>query len=125
MPRGLSGVIRDAARGLGVTLGAVNAAAWAFAMWVPTGGLTLAGFDLVVAFLMCIAGVVAVIAAVRGHSHVLLGAFLVSFLPVGAFVLTLDHWLSWIGMSDLGLLVSAAVLRFTRPMRAGDGDAAA
>lgn len=118
-------MLRDAARGLGVTLGAGNAAAWAFAMWVPTGGLTLAGFDLVVAFLMCIAGIVAVIAAARGHSRVLLGAFLVSFLPVGAFVLTLDHWLSWIGLSDLGLLVSAAVLRLTGPARPGDRDAAA
>lgn len=125
MRRGLSRLLRDAARGLGVTLGAGNAAAWAFAMWVPTGGLTLAGFDLVVAFLMCIAGIVAVIAAARGHSRVLLGAFLVSFLPVGAFVLTLDHWLSWIGLSDLGLLVSAAVLRLTGPARPGDRDAAA
>lgn len=119
--RGASGILREAARGLGVTLGAANSAAWAFAMWVPTGGLTLTGIALVVAFIMCLAGIVAVIAAARAHWRVLLGAFLVSFLPVGAFVLTLEHWLSWVGVSDLGLLASAAVLRFTQPAPAADG----
>lgn len=111
----MRGWIYDAGRGLGVTLGAANAAAWAFAMWVPTGGLSLGGADLVVGFLMCLAAIVAVMAAARGHSRVLFGAFLVAFLPVGAFVMTLDHWLRWTGWADLGLLVSAAVLRYTSP----------
>lgn len=111
----MAGWIRDAGRGLGVTAGAANAAAWAFAMWVPTGGLTLSGIDLVVGFVMCLASVIAVIAAARGHSGVLFVTFLVSYLPVGAFVLTLDHWLYWIGWSDLALLASAAMIRFAAP----------
>lgn len=104
--------IYDAGRGLGVTAGVLNSAAWAFAMWVPMEDLTLSGVDLVVAFVMCLASIVAVLAAARGHAAVLLGAFLVSFLPIGAFALTLDHWLKFIGFSDLVLLASAVLIRF-------------
>lgn len=104
--------MRDAGRGLGVTAGAATSAAWAFAMWVPTGGLTLSGVGLVVGFLMCLTAVIAVIAAARGHGRVLFAAFLVSFLPVGAFVLTLEHWLHWIGWGDLALLASAIMIRY-------------
>lgn len=107
--------IRDAGRGLGVTAGALNSAAWAYAMWMPLGELTLSGVDLVVAFVMCLASIVAVIAALHGQGLVLFGAFLVSFLPVGAFALTLDHWLGWIGVSDLALLAGAALIRFSGP----------
>ncbi len=115
----MSGWIRDAGRGLGVTAGAANAAAWAFAMWVPTSDVALtAGGEpvgqaatLAVGFLMCVTSIVAVIAAARGHGGVLLGAFLVSFLPVGAFLLYADHWLYWTGWSDLALLASAAMIR--------------
>lgn len=111
----MTGWIRDAGRGLGVTAGAVNSAAWAYAMWMPLEDLTLSGVDLVVAFVMCLASIVAVLAAARGHAAVLLGVFLVSFLPVGAVALTLDHWLAFIGWTDLALLASAAMIRFGAP----------
>lgn len=106
--------VATAGRGLGVAAGAVNSVAWAFAMWVPTGGLTLTGVGLVVGFVMCLTSVVGVIAAVRGHAGMLLGAFLVSFLPVGAFVLWLEHWLYWTGWSDLALLAAAVMIRLGR-----------
>lgn len=101
-----------AGRVIGSVCGAAAALAWSFAMWVPSAGLTLSGVSFVVAFAMALLALFAAIAAVRGHYTVLTLMFLASFFPVGAFLLTADHWLRVVGVLDLGFLTAAALLRF-------------
>lgn len=103
-------------RGLGAFVSAVSAVLWLLAVWSPdTGAIFTGGWALVVANLLIIVCVVGVIASVRGHGNVMLIAFLLSFLPVGAYLLRTDHWLRWIGILNLLLLVAALVTRSTRP----------
>src|SRR5687768_11509750 len=101
-------------RALGALCGAVLAFSWAFALWVPTAGLTLAGVSVVTALLLTVLALFAVIASLKGHPTVLVLLFLASFFPVGAFLLKVDHWLRWSGWIDLGLLAAAALLWTTR-----------
>lgn len=117
-------LISEAGRTLGIAAGAVLAALWSYIMWVPAAGLDVSGVSFAVAFLMCFCGIVAVLAAHRRHSAVLMIAFLASFLPVGALMLQVDLWLRWLGILDLFLLCAAALIWWGRP-RAGalaDGD---
>jgi hypothetical protein len=101
-------------RALGALCGALLAVAWAFALWVPTAGLTLVGVSVVTALLLTVLALFAVIASLRGHPTVLVLLFLASFFPVGAFLMGTDHWLRWSGWVDLGLLAAAVVLWTTR-----------
>lgn len=105
-----------AARGLGGFASATAAVMWLLALWSPDTRELLAGtWALLVANLLIIVGVVGVIASVRGHGNVMLAAFLLSFLPVGAVLLRTDHWLRWIGALNLLLLLAALVTRWTEP----------
>jgi hypothetical protein len=104
-------------RGLGMACAASLASAWAFVLWVPAAGLTIAGTSVVTALLLVAFAVFAGIAAAHGHAVVLTLMFLASFFPVGAFLMPTDHWLKWVGFIDLGLLV-AAVLVWTSSRRA-------
>jgi hypothetical protein len=107
-------VLNTFGRALGALCGAVLAVAWAFALWVPTSGLTLVGVSVVTALLLTVLGLFAVIASLKGHPTVLVLLFLASFFPVGMFLMRVDHWLRWSGWVDLGLLIAAALLWTTR-----------
>jgi len=96
-------------RALGALVGATASVLWVCAIWFPSGGLTLSGASIVVAGLMALLAIFAVIASVKGHGLVLLGVFVASFLPVGAYLLGLEHWLRWVGALD-ALLVPAGLL---------------
>lgn len=100
-------------RGIGALSGAVLAVCWAYVMWVPAAGLKLSGVSFVVAFLLALAGLFSVIASVRGHSVVLVLAFLASFFPIGVTLLQVDHWLRWVGWLDVGLLVGGGLMWIT------------
>ena len=104
-------------RALGLTCAAILASAWAFALWVPSAGLTLTGVSVITALLLVAFALFAGIAAVHGHGAVVALLFLASFFPVGVFLMPTDHWLKWVGWVDLGLLV-AAVLLWTTGRRA-------
>lgn len=98
-------------RGIGALAGASLSVLWAYAMWVPEAGLrSLSGIGLAVAFLMCFLAIIAVIASTRGHSGMLIVAFLASFLPVGAVLIQVDLWFRWLGVLDLALLAAAALI---------------
>jgi len=101
-------------RALGVVCAAVLATAWAFALWVPSAGLTLTGISVITALLLVAFAVFAGIAAVYGHGIVIALLFLASFFPVGAFLMPTDHWLKWVGWFDLGLLLAAVLIWGTR-----------
>lgn len=108
-------VINQVGRALGLVCAAGLAGAWAFALWVPSGGLTLDGIGGVGGALMSLVlAVFAGIASVHGHAAVIALAFLASFFPIGVSLLPRDHWLQWAGWLDLGLLVAAALIWATR-----------
>lgn len=100
-------------RGLGVVCAGALALVWAFVLWVPAAGLTVTGISVVTALLLVAFAVFAGIAAAHGHAIVLALLFLASFFPVGAFLMPTDHWLKWVGWLDLGLLISAVLIRAT------------
>jgi hypothetical protein len=101
-------------RALGVACGAALAVAWVFAMWVPAAGITLSGVSFVVALAMAAFALFAAIGSVYGHAVVVVLLFLASFFPIGAALLPADHWLRWIGVADLGLLVGAVLMWVTK-----------
>jgi hypothetical protein len=114
---------------LGRVLGVVCAAAlsgiWAFALWVPTAGLTLSGVSVVMALLLVGFAVFAGIASAYGHATVVTLFFLASFFPIGAFLMSAPHWLHWVGWVDLGLLLAAALMwGSARAQRSESGGAA-
>lgn len=97
-------------RGLGMLCAAALALAWAFALWVPAAGLPLSGVSVIVALGLVASAVFAGIASAYGHAVVVVLLFLVSFFPVGAFLMQVDHWLKWVGWGDLGLLLAAVLM---------------
>ena len=101
-------------RGWGVVCAAGLSAAWAFALWVPSGGLTLTGVSVIGALMFLVLALFAGIASVHGHAAVVALAFVASFFPIGVSLLPRDHWLQWAGWLDLGLLVAAVLLFATR-----------
>jgi hypothetical protein len=103
-------------RGLGVVCAAVLAVAWSYALWVPSAGLPLSGVSVIMALALVAFAVFAGIASVYGHAVVVVLLFLASFFPIGAFLMSADHWLKWMGWLDLGLL-AAAVLMWTSARR--------
>ena len=56
-------------RALGLVCAAALASAWAYVLWVPSAGLTLANFNVVTALLFVVLAVFAGIAAVHGHAR--------------------------------------------------------
>lgn len=106
--------INWAGRALGLVCAAGLASAWAYVLWAPSSGLTLAYLNVVTALLFVVLAVFAGIAAVHGHAAVIAFAFVASFFPIGVSLLARDHWLQWVGWLDVGLLVSAVLIWVTR-----------
>lgn len=79
-------------------------------MWFPSSNLTLSGTSFVVAFVMALLAIGAVLASTRRHSSVLVGLFFVSFFPIGVFLLTLPHWIHWIGVLNFGYLIAGLLI---------------
>lgn len=101
-------------RAIGLVCAAGLAAAWAFALWVPSGGLTITGVSVVGALMFLVLALFAGIASVYGHATVIALAFVASFFPIGVSLLPRDHWLQWAGWLDIGLLVAAVLIGATR-----------
>jgi hypothetical protein len=100
---------------VGLVCAAALASAWAYVLWVPSAGLTLANLNVVTALVFVAFAVFAGIAAVHGHALVIALLFVASFFPIGVSLLPRDHWLQWVGWLDLGLLVSAVLIWVSRP----------
>lgn len=110
----MTNAINWVGRALGLVCAAGLASAWAYVLWVPSSGLTLAYLNVVTALFFVVLAVFAGIAAVHGHAAVIAVAFLASFFPIGISLLARDHWLQWVGWLDVGLLVSAVLIWVTR-----------
>ena len=102
-------------RGLGVVCAGGLAAAWAFVLWVPMPELTVSGVSVVTTLLFIAFALFAGIASAHGHAAIVAVFFLASFFPVGASLLRVDHWLSWVGWGDVGLGAAAVLIWLTRP----------
>lgn len=96
-----------AGRALGGLAAGISSLLWVFAMWMPTTQAVFSGWSFAIGFLMMLFSLLAVIAAIKGHGAMMLAMFLASFLPVGAYLIRVNHWLQWIGVLNLALLVAA------------------
>ncbi len=106
---------------LGVTSGVVTCVLWTLSMWDPTSALAFSTVSIVFVFVMILFGVIAIIASIKGHGTALLVLFVVSFLPIDMYVLTVQHWLNWVGLANIGylvagLLIKRATVRVTTPV---------
>ena len=97
-------------RMLGVLCAAALALAWSLALWVPSAGLSLHGISVVMALALVAFAAFAGVASAYGHAVVVVLLFLASFFPIGAFLMSADHWLKWVGWGDLGLLAAAILM---------------
>lgn len=100
-------------RALGLVCSAALAGIWAFVLWVPSGGFSVEGVNVVGGLMFLALAVFAAIASVHGHATVIALVFLASFFPIGVSLMPRDHWLHWVGWLDLGLLVAAVLLLAT------------
>lgn len=99
-----------AGRALGALSGALVSVLWMLGVWLPESGMALTGINFVVALLMALLGLFAAIASVRGHAVVLIVLFVASFFPVGAALITGEHWLSWAGRLNVCYLVAGVLI---------------
>jgi hypothetical protein len=107
-------ILHMAGRALGALCGGALSLGWAYALWVPTAGVALAGASVVlVALLMAALALFAAIASWRGHPTVVMLVFLASFFPVGLSLVPSEHWLRWLGYLDVGLLVGGLLIWIT------------
>ena len=94
---------------IGVMSGIGACGSWIVALWFPSSNLTLSGASFVAAFVMAVLAIGVVLASARGHGAVLVVLFFTSF-PIGSFLLTVPHWIHWIGVLDLGYLIAALLI---------------
>jgi len=114
----VSNAINWVGRVVGVLSAGALALAWAFALWVPSAGLTLPGVSVVMALASFAFAVFSGVASAYGHAAVVALLFLASFFPIGAtFLMQTEHWVRWVGWGDLGLLVAAVLMWATARRR--------
>ena len=94
---------------IGAMSGVGTSVSWLVAMWFPSSNLTLSGASFIVAFVMALLAIAVVLASVRGHGTVLVVLFFTSF-PIGGFLLTVSHWIHWIGVLNFGYLIAALLI---------------
>ena len=103
-------MIQLAGKAIGTVAGALACAMWITALWAPEPTLPLTGASFVTAIVMSFLAIFAVIASFKGHGVVLLVLFFASFFPVGVYLLSVDHWLRWMGICNLGYLLAGLML---------------
>jgi len=99
----------------GVVSGIAACLIWMLVLWHPDSVLSFSALSFTVGFIMILIAVAVVIASTRGHSTMLLILFAVSFLPIGLYVLSVPHWLRWVGLANLGYLLAALLIWRFRP----------
>jgi len=97
-------------RVLGAAAGGVLAILWMYAIWFPDAGMTLGGPSVAIAWLMALTAVFGGVASAKGHFTVVFAIFLLSFLPIGAYMLYVNGWPRIIGVADCALLVACVLI---------------
>ena len=107
-----------AGRIFGAASGVAACALWLWALGTPQGTFSLSALNIAIGVLMMLFAIFAVIASVRGHGLALVVIFIMSFFPVGGYLLGTPHWLRWIGVSDFGFLVAGLLIWYSTPKTA-------
>jgi hypothetical protein len=123
-------MLRNLSYYAGKIIGAVSGVAacglWLWALGTPEGAFSHSPVHIAIGVLMMLFAIFAVIASVRGHGLALLIMFIMSFFPVGGYLFGIPHWLSWIGVVDLGFLMAGLMIlystRSTAEHQASDTD---
>jgi hypothetical protein len=99
-----------AGRVIGMLASAACCLLWVIIIWFPSGGLIVRWWSLPLAALRGLMALVAGIASFQGHAIVIFVIFVASFLPVGAYLLGIDHWLRFVGMLNVTMLAAALLI---------------
>jgi hypothetical protein len=102
-----------AGRIIGGASGVAACGLWLWALGVPQGTFTLNALNIGIGVLMMLFAIFAVIASVRGHGIALVVLFVMSFFPVGGYLIGVDHWLRWIGVMDFGFLLGGVLIWYS------------
>ena len=100
---------------IGAASGVAACGLWVWAIGAPPATFPLSGVSIAIAVLMMLIAIFAVIASVRGHGLALVVMFVMSFLPVGAYLFGMPHLLRWIGVSNLGFLMAGLMIWSSTP----------
>lgn len=95
----------------GIVSGSLACLLWMAALWDPASTFSFNPASMLVVFLMMLAAILVVIASLKGHSTMLMVLFVVSFLPIGLYVIGVPHWIRWVGLANIGYLAAALLLR--------------
>lgn len=104
-----------AGRIIGAASGVAACGLWLWALGMPQGAFTLNALNIAIGVLMLLFALLAVIASIRGHGVVLTILFVMSFFPVGGYLLGVDHWLRWIGVTNFGFLLGGLLIWYSTP----------
>jgi hypothetical protein len=110
MPPNLS---RYAGQFIGAASGIAACGLWFWVLATPQDTLLRSAVHMAVGILMMLLAMFAVIASLRGHGFALVIIFIVSFFPVGGYLLGIPHWLRWVGVSDLGFLAAGLMIMYS------------
>ena len=98
---------------IGAASGVAACGLWLWVLGTPQDTFFLSAVHIAVGVLMMLLATFAVIASLRGHGLVLVVMFIMSFFPVGGYLLGVPHWLRWIGVSNLGFLVAGLMIMYS------------
>ncbi len=108
-----------AGRIIGASSGVAACGLWLWALGTPQGTFSLSPLHIAIGVLMMLFAIFAVIASVRGHGVVLMVVFVMSFFPVGGYLLGTPLWLRWVGAADFGFLAGGLLIWHFAPKTAG------
>jgi hypothetical protein len=106
-------------RGIGMLAGGLTSFIWIYEIWL--GDVSITGVSVLVAGLLAFASLIAAIAAFHGQSAIVFIVFVPSFLPIGGYLLGVDHWLRIVGVLNILLLLAGLMIWFGRRSAGGNG----
>jgi len=95
---------------IGIVSGIIVGSMWAIAMWSGSVDWTHPLAVFVVAIIMLMLSIAVVIGSMREHHRALIFIFVASFFPIGLYLFTLDHWINWIGVLNIGHLLAGVLM---------------
>lgn len=108
-------VFQFAGKIIGVASGVAACGLWLWAIGTPSPDFPLSGVSVAIGAVMMVIAICVVIASVRGHGVAIVVMFVLSFLPIGIYLLGSSHWLRWIGVANLGFLLAGVMLWLATP----------
>ena len=104
---------RYAGKFIGAASGVAACGLWLWVLATPQDTFLLSAVHIAVGVLMVLLAIFAVIASLRGHGRALMVMFIMSFFPVGGYLLGIPHWLRWVGVANLGFLVAGLMIIYS------------